>query len=138
MKMDFRGVALSLLGFFPVRASLGAAPDPTELVAGATKRLDEVISTIRKTGNFSAVSADLEASRAELESAHQAFLRSHRDAEASYALVRAGDCLRILNRWAEAKQRYQTAIEEARRGRNVEFEAKAWLGLAKAESLGFQ
>jgi CHAT domain-containing protein len=115
---------------------LGEADSLSEQVARANAKIDAAISQVRRTGNLAEVLADFDSARQDLETAHDQLLRLQRGDEASFAILRAGDCLRISNRTAEAVVRYQQALEELSQSGNQELKAKAWLGMERAQRLG--
>jgi CHAT domain-containing protein len=59
-------------------------------------------------------------------------------ADASYALLRSADCLRIVRQWNNARPIYQRVIPLAQRAGRGDYEAKAWLGIARLEKFGAQ
>src|SRR5262249_25538406 len=54
------------------------------------------------------------------------------------ALIHSAHCLRIVQQWAESKKLYEKAIELARTNHEIEYQAKAWLGIEKVESIGYK
>ena len=114
----------------------GQTDSLSERVALANKKIEVAVSQVLKTGDFNAVLKDLDSAREELEAAHTELLRLQRSDEASFAILRAGDCLRIANRTTEAVAHFKQAISELDQSGNQELKAKVWLSLERAERLG--
>jgi CHAT domain-containing protein len=101
----------------------------------AVERLEGSIGLIRKTGNPKDASGDLLIAEAEFMEAYRAFAVNS-NLKATLALVRSADCLRILEHWVQARDRYREVIPLASQNQQVEYEAKAWLGIVKIEQIG--
>ncbi len=125
-------------GLMVTGARLANDDDIAQLLARASGRIDASLAKVRRSGNLGEVVLDLETSRSELEAAHRQLLALGREKESSFAVLRAGDCLRIVGRMNEAIERYQQAIAEARRANSRENEAKAWLGMERAQRIGLR
>ena len=87
-----------LLSFFSLSqliiagTAVAEADSLSDRVAAASARIDAAISQVRRTGNLAEVLPELDAARQELDSAHNELLKSQRRDEASFAILRAGDC----------------------------------------------
>ena len=102
----------------------------------ADQQIEQTLTVVRQTGNLATLPASLDPIRVKLESLHEQLIASGQSADASFAILRAGDCLRIVDRWHEALDHYRQAAEEGRAARRVDVQAKAWLGTERAERLG--
>jgi hypothetical protein len=93
------------------------------------------IAQIRKTGRIADVIGEFAVAQSELTQAWRILLQKDR-AQAVLPLLRSADCVRIMQRWDEAKKRYEEAIPLSRDMHSVDLEAKAWFGIAKVERIG--
>jgi CHAT domain-containing protein len=123
-------------------AFVNAAPQSTgdeaeETFRRAAKRMETAVEAIRKSGNSHDGSDDLVAAESEFAKSYRLFA-ARSDPKATFALLRSADCVRILERWADARDRYRETVALASRNKQAEYEAKAWLGIAKSERIGLR
>src|SRR5438105_93444 len=112
--------------------------DSPAIVDQATARMNKSIAYVRKTGRHVDVKDNLMLAESEFTSAYRSLSTGVHHPKATLALLRSADCVRIVQRWAEARDRYRTAIELARSAHETEYEAKAWFGVEKVERIGFK
>src|SRR5262245_11193280 len=138
LPMSFVSIAALFLATSLICAAMQVTNvDPTAMFEQATKRMNDAIAHVRKTGRLAEVRDDLLRVASEFAAVHQA-LSATPHPNSTLALIHSAHCLRIVQQWAESKKLYEKAIELARTNHEIEYQAKAWLGIEKVESIGYK
>jgi CHAT domain-containing protein len=127
--------------FIALAVSAGQSNDKNgeDLVDQADRRMTKAIASIRKNGKLADVKDDLTLADAEFTKAAALLSAGGKhNPRSTFALLRSADCRRIMQRWNEAKDRYQEVVRVAGITHEVEFQAKAWIGLGKLERFGLK
>jgi len=123
---------LLLLGALFVASQALAQADPLALQQQAIRRIDGVVETFRKTGDFRSRLPDLAQAERELAASNQ-MLAARSDWNAlAFGLIKQGHVHRMQASWAPAIALYREAGEAARRAGNTvhQADALAWSALA--------
>ena len=134
---------LLILPTFNVIPALAQNPpsletDPQHLQQQAIARIEHCIEHVRKTGDFASLRPELEKADQELKISSELFLRHGDQANAALSLIKRGDALRLLYRWEQAVKMYHQALGLARQADNPGYQAKALIGMGRAEDLGLK
>jgi CHAT domain-containing protein len=108
--------------------------DPAARLQLASEQFDKALAAAREAGR--AFSADFAPIGKEFTQLSDELLTLGSTAEATFALLRSADCLRVVSEWDEARPIYQRVIPLARRAGRADYEAKAWLGIGRLENYG--
>jgi len=135
--MDIFWIVLAVSASFS--SGQGSDKSGEDLVNQADRRMTGAIAYIRKTGNLADVRDDLALAETEFTKAAESLSAGGKNnPRAIFALLRSADCRRIMQLWNEAKERYQEVVRVASSAHEVEFQAKAWIGIEKLERFGLR
>ena len=114
------------------------AGDPAARFRIATDQFDEALAAARIEGALVPQSPEFVRLTEEFSRLSDELLARGDAADATFALLRSADCLRIMRRWDEARPIYLRVVPLAQRAGRTDYEAKAWLGIGRIEKFGAQ
>lgn len=104
----------------------------------ASDQFDKALAAARVAGALQPQSTEFARLTQEFSRLSDELLARGNAADATFALLRSADCLRIVRQWNEARPIYQRVIPLAQRAGRADYEAKAWLGIGRLEKFGAQ
>lgn len=112
--------------------------DPAARLQAASKRFDAALVAARAEGALQPQSSEFSRLTQEFARLSDELVTAGNAADAAFALLRSADCLRIMRRWDDARPVYRRDVALAQKARRSDYEAKAWLGIARLEKFGAQ
>lgn len=143
MRLHPHTIVFLLTLFLPASATSAMAAqiptgDPAARLRVANDQFDKALADARVEGALQSTSAEFTRLTEEFSRLADELLARGNTAGAAHALLRSADCLRFLRQWDEARPIYQRVIPLAQRASRSDYEAKAWLGIARLEKFGAQ
>jgi CHAT domain-containing protein len=114
------------------------AGDPRVGLRVASDQFDRALAAARVEGLLQPQSIEFSRLTQEFTRLSGELLAHGHPADATFALLRSADCLRIVRQWNAARPVYRQVIELAQRAGRADYEAKAWLGIGRLEKFGAQ